>query len=106
MIVISGPEPQRSIFEQEMLTQFQYCDDSVLIVQGLPSKKQLIDQIGNITLVSHLPAIELKAQLKAAKEIFCRSGYSSIMDLYAINKKATFIPTPGQPEQEYLATIH
>ncbi len=106
VIVISGPEPQRSMFEREMLNQFQYCDDSVLIVQGLPSLKQIENKIENITLVSHLPAVELKAHLKAAKQIFCRSGYSSIMDLYAISKKANFSPTPGQPEQEYLATIH
>ena len=106
VIVISGPEPQRSMFEREMMNQFQFAEDSVLIVRGIPSKKQLVDVVGNITLVSHLPAVELKAHLKAAKEIFCRSGYSSIMDLYAIGKKATFIPTPGQPEQEYLATIH
>jgi UDP-N-acetylglucosamine:LPS N-acetylglucosamine transferase len=33
----------------------------------------------------------------------CRSGYTSIMDLAKLGKKAFFIPTPGQFEQEYLA---
>jgi UDP-N-acetylglucosamine:LPS N-acetylglucosamine transferase len=32
-----------------------------------------------------------------------RSGYSTIMDLVAMKKKAILIPTPGQTEQEYLA---
>ena len=35
--------------------------------------------------------------------IFCRSGYSTIMDLSKLGKKAILIPTPGQTEQEYLA---
>jgi UDP-N-acetylglucosamine:LPS N-acetylglucosamine transferase len=35
--------------------------------------------------------------------IISRSGYSTIMDLAVLGKKAFFIPTPGQFEQEYLA---
>jgi hypothetical protein len=38
-----------------------------------------------------------------AENILCRPGYSSIMDLYAMNKKAWLVATPGQTEQEYLA---
>ena len=38
--------------------------------------------------------------------IICRSGYSSIMDIYFLRKKVLFIPTPGQTEQEYLAKHH
>jgi predicted glycosyltransferase len=32
-----------------------------------------------------------------------RSGYTTILDLAKLQKKAFFIPTPGQFEQEYLA---
>ena len=35
--------------------------------------------------------------------IICRPGYSTVMDLAKLEKKAFFIPTPGQTEQEYLA---
>ena len=44
--------------------------------------------------------------MKMAKYIVCRSGYTTIMDLAAIAQKAAFIPTPGQPEQEYIAEIY
>ena len=57
---------------------------------------------------------ELAAALMGAKHIIVRSGYSTIMDLDALgllhvpmtNDQSpiiTFIPTSGQPEQEYLA---
>ena len=35
--------------------------------------------------------------------VISRPGYSSIMDLTTLGKRAIFIPTPGQTEQEYLA---
>nr|MBP6558208.1 glycosyltransferase [Flavobacterium sp.] len=35
--------------------------------------------------------------------VLCRSGYTTVMDLAKLEKKAFFIPTPGQFEQEYLA---
>ena len=76
-----------------------------MIVRGLPEKEVFREQLDNITLVSHLPSTELKAQLLAAKHIICRSGYSSIMDLHVLKRKATLIPTPGQTEQEYLASF-
>lgn len=106
LAVLSGPEPHRSLLEAELIKRYANCPDKVLIVQGLPQGEIKKEQLGNISLVSHLNSEELKAQMLSAKEIICRSGYSSIMDLYALNKKATLIPTPGQTEQEYLASIH
>ena len=35
--------------------------------------------------------------------VLARSGYTTLMDLAKLNKKAFFIPTPGQFEQQYLA---
>jgi predicted glycosyltransferase len=46
---------------------------------------------------------ELELALNASEIILSRSGYTTIMDLAKIEKKAFFIPTPGQYEQEYLA---
>ena len=61
---------------------------------------------GNITIIPHLNDEQLVPALLGAKHIIARSGYSTIMDFYALNilGKAELIPTPGQPEQEYLAT--
>ena len=39
----------------------------------------------------------------SSKFIICRGGYSSIMDLLSLNKRALLVPTPGQTEQEYLS---
>jgi predicted glycosyltransferase len=39
-----------------------------------------------------------------AERIVCRSGYSTLIDLYILEKqKIICVPTAGQPEQEYLA---
>jgi UDP:flavonoid glycosyltransferase YjiC (YdhE family) len=103
--VLSGPEPHRGLLEQQLLEKYRGEGLSVLIVRGQPQADVHREQRGNITLVSHLPATELKAQLLAATEIICRSGYSSLMDLQALHRTATLIPTPGQTEQEYLAEL-
>jgi len=37
-----------------------------------------------------------------SKVIVARAGYSTLMDLADWKKPCVLIPTPGQPEQEYL----
>jgi len=102
---LSGVEPQRSIFEKELIKRFENCTEKMLIVQGKPQKEKQIRTVGNITIVSHLETSELASVLLGAEQVISRSGYSTIMDLDALNclHKAEFIPTPGQTEQEYLA---
>jgi len=46
---------------------------------------------------------ELEKAINASDLVLSRSGYTTIMDLAKLEKKAFFIPTPGQYEQEYLA---
>jgi len=106
--VISGLEPQRTIFEDSLILNYKNRLEKTLIVRGQPQSGNYLRHIGNVTLVSHLPDGELVAVLLGAKKIICRSGYSSIMDLDVLNclQKAEFIPTPGQTEQEYLYSMH
>ncbi len=111
--IISGPEPQRSIFEKELITQFKDKQDSILLIQGKPEETKNSIQTPsdisvNIDIVPHLEDADFMAHLLAASKIICRAGYSTIMDLDAINclHKAVFIPTPGQTEQVYLADYH
>ncbi len=54
-------------------------------------------------MANHLSSGEISVLLSQAGNIICRPGYSMLMDLAALNKKALLIPTPGQTEQEYLA---
>ena len=46
---------------------------------------------------------QLNTAFNESKMVLCRSGYTTVMDLAKLDKKAFFIPTPGQYEQEYLA---
>ncbi|MNE64897.1 undecaprenyldiphospho-muramoylpentapeptide beta-N- acetylglucosaminyltransferase [compost metagenome] len=46
---------------------------------------------------------QLEQTFNESKKVLCRSGYTTIMDLVKLEKKAFFIPTPGQYEQDYLA---
>lgn len=106
--LVSGPEPQRTIFEQQLIKRFKNKAEMVLIIQGLPADKTSgeIDETNeNLTILPHLDTDKLAYMLLQAKKIICRSGYSTLMDLYALNclDKAELIPTPGQTEQEYLA---
>lgn len=106
--VVSGVEPQRTIFEDQLIAEFSNQTEKILIVRGLPGEPQNEKKMRNMTLVTHLPDSELAAVLQGAERIICRSGYSGIMDLDALKclHKAEFVPTSGQTEQEYLSLIH
>ncbi len=102
-IVLSGPEPQRTILEQRLLEQAITLPYKFIIIQGRPKRKHHHYVADNVEVVSYLTSDDLNEVLLASKAIVCRSGYSSIMDLAVLGKKALLIPTPGQTEQEYLA---
>ena len=143
IVVLSGLEPQRTIFERDITGRFAGKTERVLIVQGRPGAPGTTVRRGNITLVPSLGDDELAAALIGARHIIARSGYSTIMDLHALgllhhqshgassrltggaasaekglnndqspitnhqspitNHQLELLPTPGQPEQEYLA---
>lgn len=105
--VLSGPEPQRTILEQDIVKKYDETKEKVLIVRGKIREAATPMVHHNLTLVAHLPDDELIPILQGAKKIIARSGYSTLMDLHQLGvlDKAELIPTPGQPEQEYLATL-
>jgi hypothetical protein len=87
--------------------QYGALNPKLLIIQGLPEDDlRLAEHRDGVDYIPHLPTELLQWYMQEAKEIVCRSGYSSIMDLYTIGRKAHLIPTPGQTEQIYLAEIH
>lgn len=103
LLLLSGPEPQRTMLQDLLLSLFYNTKKSVVMVKGIIEKEQTIEQNGNITLYNFMTASELEKTLNESEKIISRSGYTTIMDLVALKKKAFFIPTPGQFEQEYLA---
>ena len=102
LAIVSGPEPQRTILEKGLILALKDRKERALIVLGKPELKNE-DQIGNLTIKSHLKASDLNTAILQSHLVICRPGYSTIMDLAKLGKKAIFIPTPGQTEQEYLA---
>ena len=106
--VLSGLEPQRTLFEQALIERFRTAEHRILIVRGKVGLPATITHLGTVTMVPHLPDEQLLPILMQADRIIARSGYSTIMDLAVLNllDKAEFYPTPGQSEQEYLVFWH
>jgi len=102
LAIVSGPEPQRTILEKGLINALKDRPEKALIVLGKP-ELNTSEQLGNLTVKSHLNAKDLNTAIAQSELIICRPGYSTVMDLAALEKKAIFIPTPGQTEQEYLA---
>lgn len=102
LVLISGPEPQRSNLEKMVIEQVKALPISALIVSGKPGTPEKQQITPYIQQVNHLNAKELNEAMLAAGMVLSRSGYTTLMDLAKLNKKAILIPTPGQSEQEYL----
>ncbi len=102
LVLLSGPEPQRSLLEQKLLEQIKQIDEQFLFVRGLPSASHKLENTRNVHFENHLASAQLSQAISSAKLVVCRSGYSSVMDLLKMDKKAILIPTPGQTEQLYL----
>ena len=104
LAIISGPEPQRSLLEDEIQNSFLKTNEYCAIINGLVNPKEISN--GKITSYPHLETNSFRELLTKSEFVICRSGYSSIMDVCFLQKKVLFIPTPGQTEQEYLANHH
>jgi uncharacterized protein (TIGR00661 family) len=103
LILLSGPEPQRTNFEKLLIQQLNEYKGSIVLVRGLPGEANGLDLSSNVRVYNHLPAEELNQLMNEASMVVSRCGYSTVMDIAALKKQSILIPTPGQTEQEYLA---
>jgi uncharacterized protein (TIGR00661 family) len=103
LFLLSGPEPQRSILEGIILDQFKELDRSIVLVRGVLESQQTKIRIGKIDVINYVLKNELEEILNTSGLVVSRPGYTTLMDLSILEKKAFFIPTPGQYEQVYLA---
>ncbi len=103
LIILSGPEPQRTVLENKIIDQIVSYAGTATIVRGLPGEKNIIPATNSIRFYNHLSAKELNVEILKAEYVISRSGYSTVMDIAFLEKKSILIPTPGQTEQEYLA---
>jgi hypothetical protein len=99
LLILSGPEPQRSRFAKDILEETSQLEFKVIVAgeSNVQSTKSNVSQLG------YCNARQLEQLMNESSHIVCRSGYSTLMELDAIQKKALLIPTSGQYEQEYLA---
>lgn len=105
LAIISGPEPQRTLFQHIVQTELEISNLKSVMVIGKAEQPQHL-KLENIEVRSHATATELEDLINRSKYLVTRSGYSTLMDLAAMGRSAIMIPTPGQTEQEYLAQYH
>lgn len=103
-VVLSGPEPQRTILESLLLVQLNGLKSyKIHFVRGTdkvdinppPESHIVVENIAN--------SLQIEKLLNTSNLLIARSGYTTLMDIIGLNIKAILIPTPGQTEQEYLA---
>ena len=107
MVLLSGPEPQRTMLEEKLMEELHEFEGNILFVKGKIENHQVQEEIeiphGKILHYNFMKSDELEKAINQSKKVLCRSGYTTVMDLAKLEKKAFFIPTPGQYEQEFLA---
>lgn len=106
LAILSGPEPSRSIFEKKIRDQLAAIPGKHAIVRGSNKNADTNSSTDEIQTFNLLNNKELVKLISNSKYLVSRSGYSSIMDYTALKRNALIVPTPGQPEQEYLARYH
>ncbi len=103
LIILSGPEPQRGLLEAHLQKEVLRYKGKVIFIKGIVEVEQKKEQIDHVTFYNFMKTQQLEQVFNESNTVLCRSGYTTIMDLAKLNKKAFFIPTPGQYEQMYLA---
>lgn len=104
LVILSGVEPQRTIFEQSILKRYRDSNQRVVLVRG--KWASAVKDYGNIEVYNALTADKLLPLILGADKIVCRCGYTTVMDMYLLKKSnVEWSATPGQTEQEYLLTL-
>ena len=107
LVLLSGAEPQRTAIAELLWQQAMQYKGIVTFVEGTTEVPEPKEIPPHISYHKRLTGTKQETALHQAELVVCRSGYSTLMDLVAQNKRAIVIPTPEQTEQEYLgAYLH
>jgi uncharacterized protein (TIGR00661 family) len=104
LVILSGPEPQRTIFENLLFKELEQQPGKIILVRGLPEAGEEVRVKNDLIIYNHVPAAILNELMCNAELVISRSGYTTVMDLLKLGKKSILVPTPGQAEQKYVAT--
>lgn len=101
LLILSGPEPQQTIFKELFIKcASKYPTKRIAIAQTNVSNAVS----NNMVFINGTHPEKLAQLIVSSKTIICRSGYSTLMDLHLfLPLDIILVPTPGQPEQIYLA---
>ncbi len=103
LILLSGPEPQRTALENKFLEIFSKMEGDILMIRGKPGNDETLTSTKYCTIINHLSTSRMQQAFAKSEFIISRSGYTTVMEILSLKKKSILIPTPGQTEQEYLA---
>jgi uncharacterized protein (TIGR00661 family) len=103
LVLLSGPEPQRTLLEEKLFTELKNYNGRIIFVKGVMENELTVSAQENMTVCNFMTSELLEKTINQSRLVISRSGYTTIMDLAKLKKHAFFIPTPGQFEQEYLA---
>jgi uncharacterized protein (TIGR00661 family) len=106
LILLSGPEPQRSLLEEILIEQFKHSAENIKLVRGITEANETQEIRAGFLSYDHATSAQLELWIQQATVVIARSGYSTLCDLAVFGKKLIAIPTPGQTEQEFLAQWH
>jgi len=98
-LILSGPEPQRSLLFKKVSSVLQGIH--LVVLSGTPLGSDLKDRHG-ITVITNPETATMRHAITGSKMVISRAGYTSVMELVSLGKGGVIIPTPGQTEQEYL----
>lgn len=102
LFLLSGPEPSQTLLFKLIAERAgEFKNKRMALVT---SSEWNCANKDHLTIFKLPTAKELSHLIAKSETIVCRSGYSTLMDLFQLKKtKLILIPTKGQTEQEYLA---
>jgi len=111
LALVSGPEPQRTIFEGKLKAILRDMPGRRVLLLGKPEEREagrpafgLDARSEGLRIVPHADEETLRRLILSAGLVVARSGYTTVMELAGLGARhVLFVPTPGQTEQHYLA---
>ncbi|MGH8192237.1 MAG: glycosyltransferase [Rhodanobacteraceae bacterium] len=103
---VSGIEPQRGLLKDLVLEALPKVSGKVVVTLGRPEDDGQCREVAGATVYGYLDRERQAEMLNRARLVMTRSGYTTLMELAGLGRKALFVATPGQSEQEYLARFH
>lgn len=101
LIILSGVEPHRTMFEKVVVEHFRNSEKKVVLVRGKAGFSNV--DYGNIEVHGVMTAAEILPYIVGAGKVISRCGYTTVMDMHLLKKtNVEWYATPGQTEQEYL----